>query len=150
MWIEAFWTCLQDIFQLFEIMCYQFFCKENTLFTTKTHFSKTNSLNVIGGNPSMMFPLLHNQDLTYILHRVAGPAKRFWKWGGAKVVKMFLPLKGLAACRRQWWSPCLQQLGVWGALIAPSRSRAEPWQGSRGRSPWKLLRLYHLRGLKMA
>ena len=37
-WIEAFWTCLQDIFQLFETMCYQFPCKESALFTTQTLF----------------------------------------------------------------------------------------------------------------
>ena len=43
--------------------------------------------------------------------------------GGAKVVKIFLPLQG---------------------------SSSEPWQGSRGWSPRKLLGLYHLRGLKMA
>ena len=40
MWIEAFWACLQNIFQLFETVCYQFFHKDSTLFTTKTRFSK--------------------------------------------------------------------------------------------------------------
>jgi len=39
MWTEAFWTYLQNIFQLFETMCYQFFRKESTLFTTRTRFS---------------------------------------------------------------------------------------------------------------
>ena len=39
MWIEAFWRCLQNIFQLFETICYQIFCKDSTLFTTKTRFS---------------------------------------------------------------------------------------------------------------
>ena len=39
------------------------------------------------------------------------------------------------------WSPC-----NWGsgALWAPSRSRAEPWWGSRSRSPYKLKRSYSL------
>ena len=35
MWIEAFWIWLQNIFLLFETMCYQFFHKESTLFTPK-------------------------------------------------------------------------------------------------------------------
>ena len=29
---------MSNIFQLFETMCYQFLCKESTIFTTKTHF----------------------------------------------------------------------------------------------------------------
>ena len=35
MWIEAFWTCLQNVFQLFETMSFKYFCKESTLFTPK-------------------------------------------------------------------------------------------------------------------
>ena len=67
--IEAFLTCLQNIFQLFETMCYQFLRKESTLFTTKTGFS-TNSHNIIGRNPSMVNPLLANQDVTPMLIQV--------------------------------------------------------------------------------
>ena len=68
-------------------MCYQFLCKESTLFTTKTRFSIfSNEFSqhywqesfggdsfvsqsrfdayAIGRNPSMVIPLLANQDLT--------------------------------------------------------------------------------------
>ena len=34
------------------------------------------------------------------------------------------------------------QVGVWGRCKPPSGSRTEPWWGSRGRSPWELLRFY--------
>ena len=60
MWIEAFWTCSQNIFQLFETIYYKFFHKEILLFTTKTRFSNEFSLNEV-------IPFLVNQDLRPIL-----------------------------------------------------------------------------------
>ena len=41
-------------------MCFQFLRKESTNFATKTRFS-------IGRTPSMVIPLLANQDLTPML-----------------------------------------------------------------------------------
>jgi len=39
MWVGAFWTCLQNVFQLFETTCHRFFRKESALFATKTRSS---------------------------------------------------------------------------------------------------------------
>ena len=63
MWIEAFWTSLHNIFQVFETMCYQFFSKE--------HASRTSPRNIIGRNPSIVIPLLANQDFTTMLYEWA-------------------------------------------------------------------------------
>ena len=69
-----------NIFQLFETMCYQF------SFVKKVHFYyqnmllyafRTNSCNIIGGNPSMMIPLLSNQDLTPLLDRIVPKAQLY-------------------------------------------------------------------------
>ena len=57
---------MQNIFQLFETMCYQFFRKESTLFTPK-HAFRINSPNIIGRTSSMVIPLLANQDLAHML-----------------------------------------------------------------------------------
>ena len=63
MWIEAFRTCSQNIFQLFETMCYQFFRKESTLFTTKTRYYNEFSQRY-WQDPSLVIPLLANQEVT--------------------------------------------------------------------------------------
>ena len=51
-------------------MCYQFLRKENTIFSlqnTLLDAFRTNSRNTIGRNPSMVIPMLANQDLTPML-----------------------------------------------------------------------------------
>ena len=66
MWIESFWTFLQNIFQLFETMCCQFLRKK-VHYLPQEHASQTNSRNIIGKNPSMLITFLANQDLTPML-----------------------------------------------------------------------------------
>jgi len=39
MWVEAFWTCLRNVFQVFETMCCRFFREESTLFAIGARFS---------------------------------------------------------------------------------------------------------------
>jgi len=58
---------LRGIFQLFETGCCQFFRIECALFYhqgTLIVAFRANSRNIIGGNPSMVIPLLANGDLT--------------------------------------------------------------------------------------
>ena len=63
---------MQNIFQLFETVLsvssqrkYNFY-HQNTLIDA----FRTNSCNIIGRNPSMVIPLLANQDLTPMLYRL--------------------------------------------------------------------------------
>ena len=60
---------LANIFQLFETMCYQFLQRKCTFYHQNTllYTSQTNYRNIIGRNPSMVIPLLANQDLTPML-----------------------------------------------------------------------------------
>ena len=61
---------MQNILQLFETMCHQFFRKESALFTTQNTFLdafRRKSRTTIGRNPLMVIPSLANQDLTPML-----------------------------------------------------------------------------------
>ena len=60
---------LAKYFWIFETMCYQFFRKERTLYHQNTLLGafRTNFRNIIGRNPSMVIPLLANQDFTPML-----------------------------------------------------------------------------------
>ena len=70
MWVEVLWTCLQNICQIFETMFYQFFRKESIHYLPAKHAPRTNSRNIIGKNPSMVIPLLANEDLTPMLIQI--------------------------------------------------------------------------------
>ena len=59
-----------NIFQLFETICYQFFSQRKYIFyhqNTLLEGFRTHSRNVTDRNPSMVIPLLANQDLMPML-----------------------------------------------------------------------------------
>ena len=56
--------------------------------------------------------------------------------GGAKVVKIFLPLKGLAACRRHWMESLLITAGGLGGVDSPPAGPGQsPSRGPGGGAP---------------
>jgi hypothetical protein len=78
--------------------------------------------------------LMANQQLNFMTNGMISISTSSTSLTFAEIFHHHLPVAYLDWNR----SVCLDGPGVWGCPKAPSGSRAKPWWGPRGRSPWKL------------